>query len=167
MEHYAYESSFGRCGAKRVVITSSFAAVGYSHLDDSIVITEKEWTKSRRTRTCCRLLKSKTLAEKAAWDFIEKEGGNLELSVINPVGIFGPSLGPDMSSGLRLSTHSGRVDESRSKCHVWYCGRCAMWQTLILRANGPIRLGRPAERFFLAIAGDYDVFARDCKAIKK
>ena len=45
-------------------------------------------------RTCRAYVKSKTLAERAAWDFIAKEGGGLELSVVNPVGVFGPVLGP-------------------------------------------------------------------------
>ena len=47
-------------------------------------------------------MKSKTIAERAAWDFIETEGGGLELSVINPVGIFGPVLGPDYSTSIIL-----------------------------------------------------------------
>jgi nucleoside-diphosphate-sugar epimerase len=42
------------------------------------------------------------MAERAAWDFIRNEGGDMELSVINPVAIFGPSLGPDLSSGFGL-----------------------------------------------------------------
>ncbi|RDW90916.1 hypothetical protein BP5796_02081 [Coleophoma crateriformis] len=46
--------------------------------------------------------KSKTLAERAAWNFIETEGGSLELSVVNPVGIFGPVLGPDFSKSVIL-----------------------------------------------------------------
>jgi len=47
-------------------------------------------------------VKSKTLAERAAWDFIGREGGTLELSVVNPVGVFGPVLGPDYSSSIQL-----------------------------------------------------------------
>jgi dihydroflavonol-4-reductase len=31
-----------------------------------------------------------------------KEGGSLELTVINPMAIYGPSLGPDLSSGFEL-----------------------------------------------------------------
>ena len=88
-------------GVKRVVLTSSFGAVGYSHRDPNTLITEESWT-DPGDKTLSTYLKSKTLAEKAAWDFIKKEGGQLELAVINPVGIFGPSLGPDMSSGLEL-----------------------------------------------------------------
>jgi len=88
-------------GVKRVVLTSSFAAVGYSHTDPNTLITEKEWT-DPEDKTLSAYVKSKALAEKAAWDFIEKEGGELELTAINPVGIFGPSLGPDISSGFEI-----------------------------------------------------------------
>ena len=88
-------------GVKRVVITSSFGAVGYSHTDPNTLITEKEWT-NPNDKSLSAYLKSKTLAEKAAWNFMAKEGGDLELTVINPMAIFGPSLGPDLSSGFGL-----------------------------------------------------------------
>lgn len=88
-------------GVKRVVMTSNFGAVGYSHKDPHTPITEKEWTDPNE-KGLSSYNKSKVMAEKAAWDFMQREGGNLELSVINPVGIFGPSLGPDMSSGFEL-----------------------------------------------------------------
>lgn len=42
--------------------------------------------------------KSKTLAERAAWKYIEEEGGDMELSVVNPSAIFGPLLGKDQYS---------------------------------------------------------------------
>ncbi|SRR6266404_1487196 len=88
-------------GVKRVVITSSFAAVGYSHKDPNTLITEEEWT-DPNDKTLSAYLKSKTFAEKAAWDFITREGGDLELSVVNPVGIFGPLLGPGLSGGHEI-----------------------------------------------------------------
>jgi nucleoside-diphosphate-sugar epimerase len=88
-------------GVKRVVMTSNFGAVGYSHTDTTKIITEECWTDPNE-KGLSIYNKSKVLAEKAAWDFINKEGGNLELSVINPMGIFGPSLGPDLSSGFEL-----------------------------------------------------------------
>ncbi len=88
-------------GVRRIVITSSFGAVGYSHKDTDTLITEEDWT-DPNDKTLSAYLKSKTLAEKAAWDFIKKEGGNLELSVVNPVGIFGPLLGPDLSGGHEI-----------------------------------------------------------------
>ena len=46
--------------------------------------------------------KSKTIAERAAWDFVAREGGGLELAVVNPVGVFGPVLGPDYSTSILL-----------------------------------------------------------------
>jgi dihydroflavonol-4-reductase len=46
--------------------------------------------------------KSKIIAEKAAWDFIEKEGEKLELTVVNPSLVWGPPLSNDYSSSLRI-----------------------------------------------------------------
>ena len=88
-------------GVKRVVMTSNFGAVGYSHKNQNTIITEEEWT-APDEKGLSAYNKSKVLAERAAWDFIEREGGNLELSVINPMGIFGPSLSPVLSSGFGL-----------------------------------------------------------------
>lgn len=88
-------------GVKRVVLTSSFGAVGYSHRDPHTPITEACWT-DPKDKHLSAYLRSKVLAERAAWDFIEQEGGNLELSVVNPMAIFGPTLGRDMSSGFEL-----------------------------------------------------------------
>ena len=88
-------------GVKRVVMTSNFGAVGYSHKDKNTVITEEEWTDPNE-KGLSVYNKSKVLAERAAWDFIKSEGGDLEFSVINPMGIFGPSLSPVLSSGFGL-----------------------------------------------------------------
>lgn len=88
-------------GVKRVVMTSNFGAVGYSHRDPHVPITESDWTDPAE-KGLSAYNRSKALAERAAWDFIRQEGGGLELSVINPVAIFGPALGPDLSSGFEL-----------------------------------------------------------------
>ncbi|TDW51829.1 nucleoside-diphosphate-sugar epimerase [Flavobacterium sp. 270] len=88
-------------GVKRVVLTSSFAAVGYSHNDNERLITEEDWT-NPDDKHLSAYLKSKVLAEKAAWDFIQNEGKGLELSVINPMAIFGPLLSDKLSSGHDL-----------------------------------------------------------------
>ena len=42
------------------------------------------------------------MAERAAWDFMQAEGGALELTVVNPSGIFGPALGSEVPSSLAL-----------------------------------------------------------------
>jgi nucleoside-diphosphate-sugar epimerase len=90
-------------GVKRVVVTSNFGAVGYSHKDPNTIITEEEWTNPKDKMTAYN--RSKVLAERAAWDFIGKEGGDLELSVINPVFILGPSLGYDPPSSFGVLQH--------------------------------------------------------------
>lgn len=86
-------------GVKRVVMTSSFAAIGYSR-KPSANYTEDDWTNPDDDNTA--YIKSKTIAERAAWDFIQAEGGALELTVINPTGIFGPLLNDHLSTSIGL-----------------------------------------------------------------
>jgi nucleoside-diphosphate-sugar epimerase len=84
---------------KRVVMTSSIAAVVSGHEeDDSKVYNEEDW--SRTDRYIGAYEKSKTLAEGDAWDFVKGlEGENaLELSVINPGLVLGPILDEDYSA---------------------------------------------------------------------
>jgi dihydroflavonol-4-reductase len=88
-------------GVRRVVLTSSFAAVGYGHADRSEPYTETDWTDITQPDVA-PYIKSKTLAERAAWDFMASDGGAMELAVINPVGIFGPVSGPDYSSSIDI-----------------------------------------------------------------
>src|SRR5215471_17128477 len=79
-------------GVKRVVLTSSFAAIGYGHAPQDAPFNETSWT-DPNGHDVLPYAKSKTLAERAAWEFIAAEGRGLELSVVNPVGVFGPVLG--------------------------------------------------------------------------
>ncbi|MEV5837509.1 aldehyde reductase [Nocardia sp. NPDC052112] len=88
-------------GVARVVMTSSFAAIGYGHPATEREFTEQDWTDVDGPGVP-PYIKSKALAERAAWDFMQRDGGTMELSVVNPVGIFGPAFGPDMSSSLRI-----------------------------------------------------------------
>jgi nucleoside-diphosphate-sugar epimerase len=85
---------------KRVVLTSAFGAVGYGHKPQTHAFTEEDWTEINDS--VAPYQKSKTLAERAAWDFIRNEGQGLELAAINPVGVLGPALGPDYSPSLSL-----------------------------------------------------------------
>ena len=86
-------------GVKRVVMTSSFAAIGYSRKPGDSY-TEEDWTDPADDNTA--YIRSKVVAERAAWDFIDAEGGSLQLSVINPTGIFGPLLDDHLSSSIGL-----------------------------------------------------------------
>ena len=88
-------------GVRRVVLTSSFAAVGYGHRARTGVFDESVWT-DLSGGDVAPYPKSKTLAERAAWEFIARDGGALELSVVNPVAVFGPVLGPDYSTSILL-----------------------------------------------------------------
>src|SRR5271170_7791060 len=71
-------------GVKRVVLTSSFAAIGYGQKPTDRPFSEEDWTDPNGGNVSA-YGKSKTLAERAAWDFMAREGGALELSVVNPV----------------------------------------------------------------------------------
>jgi nucleoside-diphosphate-sugar epimerase len=77
-------------GARRVVLTSSFAAVGYSPkaIRD---YTEADWT-DPDTPGLAPYPRSKAIAERAAWEFISTEGGDTQLVVMNPTFIAGPTL---------------------------------------------------------------------------
>ncbi|RVT90905.1 SDR family oxidoreductase [Sphingomonas crocodyli] len=88
-------------GVKRVVMTSSFAAVGYGIPQREQPFDERDWTDPSEPSVQA-YMQSKFYAERAAWDFIDREGGELELSVINPTGIFGPVLGSDVSTSVGL-----------------------------------------------------------------
>lgn len=85
-------------GARRVVLTSSFAAVGYSPkaVRD---YTEADWT-DPDTPGLAPYPRSKAIAERAAWDFIESEGRDTQLVVMNPTFIAGPSLVATLRSSL-------------------------------------------------------------------
>ena len=83
-------------GVKRVVLTSSTVAIMGGKKTGTI--TPEEWT-DLNSKNISTYFKSKTLAEQAAWDFINNQSGDptLELVSINPGGVFGPPLGTNIS----------------------------------------------------------------------
>jgi nucleoside-diphosphate-sugar epimerase len=85
----------------RVVLTSSFAAIGYGHPPADRRFTEADWTDPDGPGVTA-YVKSKVLAEQAAWDLIAAEGSGLELSAVNPVAVLGPLLGPDFSTSVEM-----------------------------------------------------------------
>lgn len=86
-------------GVSRVVLTSAIGAVVYGHPKQTAPYDETVWTDTTHAPA---YQKSKTLAEKAAWEFMTREGGSLELSVVNPAAVMGPVLGPDYSHSIYL-----------------------------------------------------------------
>ena len=88
-------------GVRRVVLTSSFAAIGYSPKPGA-EYTEADWTDPDMPGLAA-YPRSKTIAERTAWDFIEHEGGDTELAVVNPTFILGPGLTRQARSSLQLT----------------------------------------------------------------
>jgi len=84
----------------RVVLTSSMAAVT-DEPDETRVLTEADWNEKSTLRRNPYYL-SKTLAERAAWSFIERERPRFDLVVMNPFMIMGPSLGPGLNVSNRI-----------------------------------------------------------------
>ncbi len=138
-------------GVKRVVLTSSFAAIGYGQKERSAPFNEKDWTDPNGDDVA-PYAKSKTLAERAAWDFIAKEGGGLELSVVNPVGVFGPVLGPDYSTSILIVQRM--LDGSMPGCPQLYFGVVDVRDVAELHIRAMTHPAAKGERF-LACAGDF------------
>lgn len=91
-------------GVRRVVLTSSFAAVGYGHKVQGRPYDERDWS-NLASPEADAYTRSKTVAERAAWDLIGQAGGAMELAVVAPVGIFGPVLGQPLSTSTALIKH--------------------------------------------------------------
>ena len=81
-----------KSGVKRVVLTSSMVSM-LENADRSIDIDYNSWT-NVKAKNISAYAKSKTLAERSAWDFIKKQNKEnpLQLSVVNPGPVFGPTL---------------------------------------------------------------------------
>lgn len=79
-------------GVKRVVLTSSCGAAAPAVMGNATVSDEETWSDADRQDPYRR---SKTLAEKAAWDFMRDHGGATEFVTVLPSGVFGPILTKD------------------------------------------------------------------------
>lgn len=138
-------------GVKRVVLTASFASVGYGQKPQKAPFTEENWTDPNGDDVR-PYVKSKTLAERAAWDFIAKEGGALELSVVNPVGVFGPVLGPDYSTSILLVQRL--MDGAMPGCPRLIFGVVDVRDVADLHIRAITSPAAKGERF-LAVTGDF------------
>jgi dihydroflavonol-4-reductase len=94
---------------EKVVLTSSFAAVGYGNTAKTM-FNEDDWSDPQ---LCSAYPKSKTLAERAAWAFMADlpERDKFALTVLNPVAVTGPMLSDDIgtSNDLLLQLASGAM----------------------------------------------------------
>jgi nucleoside-diphosphate-sugar epimerase len=148
-------------GVKRVVFTSSFAAIGYGHEPQITPFDETNWTNLNGELVA--YVKSKALAERAAWNFMGKEGGNLELSVINPVAVFGPVLGPDYSSSILLVEQL--MNGAMPGCPKLCFGLVDVRDVADIHLRAMTNPAAKGERF-LAVAGDFMWMADMAKLLK-
>jgi dihydroflavonol-4-reductase len=133
---------------RRVVLTSAFGAISYGHPPQTTSFTEEDWTNV--DADIAPYQKSKTLAERAAWQFIEEEGNGLELVAIQPTGVLGPMLGNDDPPSLRVV--AAMLDGSAPVCPPFGTGYVDVRDVadLHLRAmTDPAAVGQR----FLATAG--------------
>jgi nucleoside-diphosphate-sugar epimerase len=138
-------------GVKRVVLTSSFAAIGYGQPPRATPFDETQWS-NPDAEGVGAYAKSKTLAERAAWDFIAREGGGLELSVVNPVGVFGPVLGPDYSTSILMVQRL--MDGAMPGVPKLSFGAVDVRDVADLHIRAMTHPAAKGERF-LAVAGDF------------
>jgi nucleoside-diphosphate-sugar epimerase len=138
-------------GVRRVVLTSSFAAIGYGRGPREAPFDETSWTDPDGDGVT-PYVKSKALAERAAWDFLADEGGGLELSVVNPVGVFGPVLGPDYSTSILLVQRL--MDGAMPGCPRLIFGAVDVRDVADLHIRAMTHPAARGERF-LAVAGDF------------
>lgn len=150
-------------GVKRVVLTSSFAAVGYGQKPPSTPYDESDWT-DLKSGDLTAYVKSKTLAERAAWDFIAREGGRLELSVVNPVGVFGPVLGRDYATSIILVQRL--MDGAMPGLPRLYFGVVDVRDVADMHIRAMTHPAAKGERF-LAVSGDFMSIKEMAGALKE
>src|SRR3954453_9706397 len=88
-------------GVRRVVVTSSVAPVRGSAGAAAAPLTEADWSDPDDLKLSPNP-RSKTIAERAAWDLVRERGEERRLAVVNPGAILGPVLGGERSSSLAL-----------------------------------------------------------------
>jgi nucleoside-diphosphate-sugar epimerase len=149
-------------GVKRVVLTSSFAAIGYGQPLRTKPFDETDWTNADGDDVR-PYVKSKTLAERAAWDFIAREGGALELSVVNPVAVFGPALGADYSTSILLIQRL--MDGALPGCPRISFGVVDVRDVADLHLRAMSDDAAKGQRF-LAVSGDFMAVVEIAKVLK-
>lgn len=149
-------------GVKRVVVTSSFAAIGYGRKERTAPFTEADWT-PLNGEVVPPYPKSKTLAEQAAWDFMKREGGGMELAVVNPVVVMGPVLAPDTSASILIVQRM--MDGAMPGAPKLYFGIVDVRDVADLHLRAMTSPAAKGERF-LAVAGEFVSMLDIAKVLK-
>ena len=161
-------SAAAKAGVKRVVLTSSSVAVFYSGKAADHVYTEADMTDDTRPELT-PYIRSKTIAEKAAWEFVKKTPGAPELAVINPGFVQGPALDADLSTShelYRIMARGTYPAAPRIRFPV-----CDVRDVAVAHAEALTHPRAAGERFIIA-RGDTGLFelgqalARECPDLK-
>ena len=88
-----------QAGVTRFVQTSSMAAVAYGRSDREYTVDESDWTDLSHPDVY-PYVKSKTIAERAARDWVAEQGGDMEFVSVNPAMVLGPVDDPDFSPSV-------------------------------------------------------------------
>ena len=90
-------------GVNRVILTSSVAAIyGRELPSGALAYDETMWTDVEHPVGRVAYTKSKTLAEKAAWDFVKSDAPEIALTTINPVLVLGAPLDKNFGSSISV-----------------------------------------------------------------
>jgi dihydroflavonol-4-reductase len=97
-------------GVQRFVMTSSVAAIAYGHGPGEHRFTEADWTRLD-VPGIPPYVQSKTIAERAARDWVAREGNGIEFCTVNPSVVLGPVASADHSASVLIvqSLLSGRI----------------------------------------------------------
>ena len=150
-------------GVRRVVMTSSFAAIGYGQRSQTEPFTEMNWT-NLKSKNVLPYVKSKTVAEHEAWNFMGRERGGLELTVVNPVGVFGPVLGQDYSTSILIVQRM--MDGAVPGCPKLWFGAVDVRDVADLHIRAMTHPAAKGDRF-LAVAGDFMSMVEVAKVLKR
>jgi dihydroflavonol-4-reductase len=140
-------------GVKRVVLTSAFGAIVYGREPERGQYRESDW--SRVDASVPLYQRSKTLAEREGWEFIAREGGALELCAVNPVGVLGPALGPDLSHSLGIIRQL--LSGGMSGCPKVYSPYVDVRDVAALHLLAMVHPAAKGERFIAAAPGTYSI----------
>ena len=134
---------------KRVVLTSSFAAIGYGLKPQTAPFDENSWT-DINGYGATPYIKSKTIAERGMG--LRRTEGSLELAVVNPVAILGPVLGPDYSPSIMIVQRM--MDGAIPGCPQRWFGIVDVRDVADLHVRAMTHPAARGERF-LCTAGDF------------
>jgi dihydroflavonol-4-reductase len=131
-------------GVRRFVMTSSVAAISYGRGRGVHHFTEADWTPLDKPGIPA-YIQSKTIAERAARDWVAKEGGTMEFCTINPSVVLGPVWSADYSASVVMVQKL--LDGSMGACANFGVGVVDVRDVADLHVRALTAPGMAGERF--------------------